>query len=285
MSSISISNASISKSRRYSQREVDLGSTSHAKEARLKKKACVEQELKGAIAALKRPNPRIAVKELVEAAEKRAAAANWRSKCAFIYYGMILLNMRAEPKNPLRNPSIQGVQVMATPRGKKGRDVFGGLSSLPYPYMEAPPETEEVHEIASTPMTRGKRPEACHLNVLPTIEQTPCRGPSKIIRPLSLKLQNESGPPPVAVLREEYPFKLTTTLISDTGNHGTPSKASPCIQGWGSSKQGIQDTPVKGLKAAQVAALGTSTSSFVGNENDECIYKSLGWDDDADELM
>lgn len=54
--------------------------TSQAAEARLKKKASVEQELKGAIDALKRPNPRMVVKELVEAAEKRAAGPHARSK-------------------------------------------------------------------------------------------------------------------------------------------------------------------------------------------------------------
>lgn len=67
------------KANRYSQREVDLGAVSQAAEAKAKRKANVEQELQGAIAALKRPNPRMAVKELVEAAEKRAERARSRS--------------------------------------------------------------------------------------------------------------------------------------------------------------------------------------------------------------
>lgn len=66
-------------SKRYSQREVDLTAVSQAKEAKVKKKAELEQELKGAIAALKRPNPRMAVKELVESAERRATGAKSRS--------------------------------------------------------------------------------------------------------------------------------------------------------------------------------------------------------------
>lgn len=279
MSSMPISNVSLSKSRRYSQREVDLGSISHAKEAKLKKKANVEQELKGAIAALKRPNPRMAVKELVEAAERRAGVSNLR-----------------KPKNPLRNPSAQGVQVLATPRGNKKRDVYHGLSSLRHSYQEALPEIEEVppssalREISSTPRARGNRPGACNLNVLPKIEQTPCRGPSKLVRSypnesFTPNRQIESRPPPMAVLKSEYPVKLTSTSISDAANLETPSKAGPRIQGQGSSEQGIQDTPVKGLKAAQVTALRTSTLSLLGNENDECIYESLGWDDDADGLI
>lgn len=91
MSSIPINNV---KSRRYSQREVDLGSISQTKEAKLKKKASIEQELKGAIAALKRPNPRMAVKELVDAAERRARVSDLQSKCSFFFYGTISLRTR-----------------------------------------------------------------------------------------------------------------------------------------------------------------------------------------------
>lgn len=80
LSSILPNATAISKSRRYSQREVDLSVVSQAYEAKIKKKASVEQELHGAIAALKRPNSRLAVKELLEAAEKRVAGSNLRSK-------------------------------------------------------------------------------------------------------------------------------------------------------------------------------------------------------------
>lgn len=84
--------------KRYSQREVDLHATSRATEAKLKQKARVEQELQGAIAALKKPNPRMAVKELVEDAEKRAAAPHSRSIIGsakvFILYAKCLQSLR-----------------------------------------------------------------------------------------------------------------------------------------------------------------------------------------------
>ena len=70
----------VAMSKRYNQREVDLRAASQATEAKMKKKASIEQELRGAIAALKKPNPRMAVKELVEATEKRAAGPHSRSK-------------------------------------------------------------------------------------------------------------------------------------------------------------------------------------------------------------
>ena len=75
--------------KRYNQREVDLYTASHAAEAKLKKKVRVEQELQGAIAALKRPNPRMAVKELVEDAEKRAAKSYPRSKQSLLVHQLV----------------------------------------------------------------------------------------------------------------------------------------------------------------------------------------------------
>lgn len=80
LSNVPVNRSTFHKSNRYSQREVDLAAVSQAAEAKAKKKANVEQELQGAIAALKKPNPRMAVKEFVETAERRAAGARPRSK-------------------------------------------------------------------------------------------------------------------------------------------------------------------------------------------------------------
>ena len=68
------------KSRRYSQREVDLSATSQASDARMRRKASVQQQLQSAIATLKKPNPRMAVKDLVDAADRRVTETNSRSK-------------------------------------------------------------------------------------------------------------------------------------------------------------------------------------------------------------
>lgn len=77
LSSIPLNRVAMHK--RYSQREVDLNAASQATEAKLRRKAKVDQELQGAIAALKRPNPRMAVKDLVEDAERRIARSRPRS--------------------------------------------------------------------------------------------------------------------------------------------------------------------------------------------------------------
>ena len=78
LSSIPLNRVAISK--RYTQREVDLRAASQATEARHKKKVAIQQELQGAIVAIKRPNPKMAGKEFVETVEKRQASSQSRSK-------------------------------------------------------------------------------------------------------------------------------------------------------------------------------------------------------------
>ena len=80
LTAIPLNNTAVHKTKRYSQREVDLTVVSQAAQAKLKKRATVEKELQGAIATLKRPNPRMAVKDLVEAADKRVAESTSKSK-------------------------------------------------------------------------------------------------------------------------------------------------------------------------------------------------------------
>ena len=83
LSSIPLNKVAMSK--RYTHREIDLKATSQATESKQKKKIAVEQELKGAIAAIKRPNPKMAGAEVVEAVERRKADSHSRSKsnCLF----------------------------------------------------------------------------------------------------------------------------------------------------------------------------------------------------------
>ena len=105
---------------RYEKREVDLAAVSQATEAKLARKARAEEELKGAIAALRRPNPRMAVREVVEDRERRvgmAGAGIGKRK-----------GRKGEPvRNPFANPfgDREGVQVIATPKVRRWGDAVG----------------------------------------------------------------------------------------------------------------------------------------------------------------
>lgn len=89
----------IQNSRRYRRREVDFSAATQACEAKRRMKAKVEKELQGAIAALKKPNPRMAVKELVEAAERRAAASNSRSRL-LLHMGFRMTDLLQKANSP-----------------------------------------------------------------------------------------------------------------------------------------------------------------------------------------
>jgi len=80
LSDIPIKRAAVEKSKRYSQREVDLSAVSHATEVRLKKKAIIEEELRGAIATLKKPNRGLAIKEFIESVEQRVSSVGTSSR-------------------------------------------------------------------------------------------------------------------------------------------------------------------------------------------------------------
>ena len=80
LSDIPLKRPSVEKSKRYSQREVDLSAISNATEAKLRRKASVEEELRGAIATLKKPNRTLAVKELIESFEQRVPGTGTSSR-------------------------------------------------------------------------------------------------------------------------------------------------------------------------------------------------------------
>ena len=225
LASIPLNRVALSK--RYGQREVDLRAASQATEAKLKKKATIDKELQGAIAALKKPNPRMAVKELIDAAEKRASDSRSR-----------------KPKNPVRNPFAQNMQIMATPIKDKRRGSFAGLPQPPKLGDTAPTSQDEVplSSITKVPCSATKptgRSTLAPSTALPTankqtydVEQTPCRGPSRFfsrypssfITPSLTTIESEQ--PPTRSMEEgaskedntQLPMYASTLFV-------TPSKA------------------------------------------------------------
>lgn len=74
-----VSRGGVMKSKKFSQREVDLTSMVNANDSKIKK-ANIEAELREAITALKRPNRQLAGQLQVDTAEKRAATATSHSR-------------------------------------------------------------------------------------------------------------------------------------------------------------------------------------------------------------
>ncbi|KAL8674558.1 MAG: hypothetical protein Q9168_001076 [Polycauliona sp. 1 TL-2023] len=277
-------------SKRYSQREVDLTAVSQAKEAKAKKKAEVEQELQGAIAALKRPNPRMAVKELVESAERRATGTRSR-----------------KPKHPVRNAFAQSVQIMATPSANRRRDVYASRTSQ----MQQPAViSEDVEEIPPSSCLRvpasttkllpdlqaAINPAEPRRYPMPSVEQTPTRGPSKFSRLNTIPNARPSTAEQAAAAEpkisspdggQPHAYQLTSSRLDI---QGTPSRRPSTARKGNLPCSGIESTPVKPLgmvsaNSNSAASGNMMTSSAFPKGEGASIYQSLGWDDDVDDFM
>ncbi|KAL8854590.1 MAG: hypothetical protein Q9221_000625 [Calogaya cf. arnoldii] len=281
LSKVPVSKPDLHVSKRYSQREVDLTAISQAKEAKVKKKAEIEQELQGAIAALKKPNPRMAVKELVESAERRATGAKSR-----------------KPKHPVRNPFAQSVQIMATPSANRRRDVYASRTSQVQKSAVIPEDVEIapsscIRVPASSIQAKSNSTEPWKY-LKPTVEQTPTRGPSKLARlnnrvnatPNAAK-SAMTAEPQLSVLdtSRKHEYQLPSYRLNV---QGTPSRRSSTGFKGSVPRSGIENTPVKSSEnvSANLAAISSEiTSSPMPQGGNVSIYESLGWDDDVDELI
>ncbi|KAL2043524.1 hypothetical protein N7G274_003831 [Stereocaulon virgatum] len=289
LSSIPLNRVAMHK--RYSQREVDLHATSQAMDAKLKKKAKIDQELQSAIAALKKPNPRMAVRELVEDAEKRVAGLHPRKS-----------------KHPVRNSFGQGVQIMATPSKNRKRNPFGAIARLSQPSASAPPEDLEdiaPSSVSRIPSSTNKAPftlakstaQRSSDRFLPGIAQTPTRGFSKFsmlpntssaVITSATKVPQFSPPKPGS-----EPFSVSSGILvshrpymRNTEVRETPTKGRTINHIGRAQKSGVEATPIKVQSNDKPLndILPADLPSSWEQEAETSIYASLGWDDDIDEL-
>lgn len=202
---------------------------------------------------------------------------------------------------------------MATPSANRRRDVYASQNSR---LQKSAVISEDVEEIPPSsclrvPSSTSKLPP--HLaakstsvnarrNLMPTVEQTPTRGPSKFLKvddmpnasPSAAK-QGMTITSSSAMAAEPQLWMLDTNRknayqfpSSRLGVQETPSRRSSTGCKGSLSQSGIESTPVKSSESvsASLAVISNNiTSSPMPKGGDVSIYESLGWDDDADELM
>ena len=289
----------------------------------MKRKAAIDKELKGAIATLKRPNPRMAVKELVESADRRTADVNPRSR---------------KPQHPMRNPFAVGVQVMATPKANRyPRLPSNGSRPNEEQRVEAhEPETippssmprvpasvhRPGHAIADSSRkrhgaTKQIPPPRPHFRA--AVEATPSRRPSKLGRGLAIPSEDTDndenldagglGLPQLPPLKPQHAQPVRRAPQWDalgqpqSLDERVPSTPSKAAKQSGTTQRGcVQATPVKQSRRAgsdDVAAIAPASSARASearpakegldepsSPNGRSIYAALGWDDEGvDELM
>ena len=249
------------------RRQVDLNAISSATEAKLKRKAVIEEELKEAITALKKPNRGLAIKEFVEASERRtfasaSASASKRKK-------------DVAARRVLQ--SVGNVQVLATPRhGRKidalaPRDDVESRREVPIP-LNPPSSRGFIPASAIKPDSQNSQNRDKSTRIPPSttydgvIAETPSRGPAKTVTFFGA----------AAVI--STPDRSTKTVSS----FRIPSSAAKSMD----RVAGISQTPTKDRinRSITAAAVVAKTPSKVNEKQHGSIYDTLGWNDDIDEL-
>jgi DNA replication regulator SLD3 len=202
----------IQKAKRIDNREVDLDAIAKQHEAKLRKMNALKEqkkELDDAINALRKPNRTLVSKDFMDTAVQRTVTNSRKSR------------------NPVRNPAGIGVQVTATPKINRKRDVHVGSRSrraqtvrtqTHSPDAQPPEFPSSETNIPSSVVRPGpsqvgmnshtaaaNAQSRMHERSLYTIQETPSRGPSRQSDPLGLKQKAQSGeadelPPPLPPL-------------------------------------------------------------------------------------
>lgn len=274
-----------SASDRMRVREVDFTAIQRTNDAKLKKRQEVEEKLKEAITALKRPNRAQAGREISDVSEQRRLMAQGRSRTS---------QSQAQRKS-------QTVHVAATPKGgHRSHDAIAatphhipapsfvrshvqssGASLIPSSSMKPPASIFHSRTETAVPQT-GHRPRHT------TIEETPSRGNARFA-PLPPRFNDQVHISSITEGDEEE-VEASPILSRDTDLMRTPSKPS---RTWAMDETPSRSTDRGNGKGKERAAVVTSTpvkgqeterngSEKQTQQEQKSIYEALGWDDDYD---
>ncbi|EAT85450.2 hypothetical protein SNOG_06799 [Parastagonospora nodorum SN15] len=260
--------------KREGRRELDLTTPSAAVTAKLKQKQRVEEELKDAITALKKPNRGLAAGGYVEEVERRSLGPFSRSR---------------KQLNPVRKV-VKEVQVSATPRiGRRTKDMVGQTPGYHHrisnPFARtstsaAPPSSDFFNPSSGSrqqPMVPGTvhRSATARNLALHNVAETPSKAPTMKVF--------ESG----AARRTIFatPSKSHVAPANRSAEHVFESP----VKAVGSSPPTsanfrhttVAATPIKSFSTPVSEAQPAVTLKPVQDE-ERSIYASLGWDDDED---
>lgn len=285
------------------QRQIDMTALAAATKAKLNRKANIEEQLKGAIHTLKKPNRGLAVKEYVESNEQRSlGSASMRKKTA---------------RKVLQNSP--NVQVSATPRVIRKTDHFVPMTAQKsrlqqeYSEQEPPSSISCIPSSAIRPPTSGRTTNnqplfrRAQFDTSISVSETPSRGRSKITS--FSDLNNPSLPPEYSSSTHLKAHGMTTiesTPSRRSSKHSffppkishtddtvpqTPSKphrgfenkrpplfATPQKPTSWPSAPNVQQTP------EPLPKLTTTPKQPTSVDDGRDLYDALGWNDDFDDI-
>lgn len=200
-----------------------------------------------------------------------------------------------ESKKPVRNPLFQGVQISATPKTNRTRDVFSRPQQQQPHQKQREPELEAITASSAPRIPQSSLPRARN-PLLSSIQATPTR--RSLPRP-SRAMDREPVFPPSSPIHIRRSSAQLFSSVPDSAVKAVPTS-------W-TTHGGIQETPVKKRAVSTVFDHGHPVSSpnfdqentkqvevkesddvppigTTRTQQGESIYKSLGWDDDSDDL-
>lgn len=278
----------IQKAKRVENREVDLNAAARQHETKLKKvQMLVEQkkELDAAIHALRKPNRELVAKDIAEDADKRVSGGSSRKQ-----------------KHPVRNALGQGVQVMATPKGPRKKDMVG-LPPLPKDFVRAAAEQQSsptsggdagivpgsADRPRSFPASGGRIPGSdANQGGKGAVQETPPRRPPQSSASAVLE-QSPLGGSRSLFRVPNRPAPRSTDVAPTTPLSARRTSMPPSRPPAGQTKWSmVTETPPKntnsgGAGSPETAAKRPMAESTVSATPEGSIYEQLGWDDE-DEL-
>ncbi|KAH6615208.1 DNA replication regulator SLD3-domain-containing protein [Boeremia exigua] len=269
---------SMSQLRHLQGREMDLTATSAAAAAKLKHKARVEDDLKEAIATLKKPNRDLAAGSYMADVERRGLGSANRSR---------------KPANPVRKV-VKDVQVTATPRA--ARRTKNVVEQTPVHYHQNPfarPTATEPAPLSDLciPSSGVRRPSSVVPGTIqrsvtvrelaqPGIAETPSKAPiTKVFTSGAARRTIFATPVKSATrLFPEDPHPTSDVFETPIKAAGSPPPAhkhtTPPI---------VVSTPLKeAVLDVDVAPISFETP--VKRTEEASIYDVLGWNDDDDDF-
>ncbi len=191
---------------------------------------------------------------------------------------------------------------MATPSVNRRKDVLGGQSGLPRTLtgISEPddiPLSSAIRAVSCTPRASASVKNRQGRCLSPAQEQTPTRGPLKLIEacgnitlngnqadlcsePSGTRSSARDSVSNKDVARvRSFPSLPSSTLKTPTKVRPANPQLKPKTTHWG-----IEDTPVKVCKVSGVTNQERPMSPNTVDENSISIYESLGWNDIIDEL-
>ncbi|KAI9728613.1 MAG: hypothetical protein M1828_002719 [Chrysothrix sp. TS-e1954] len=282
--SLSRSN-SIVQSRQIAQREVNMDAIAKYNDSRGKKKVESEHELKAAIAALKKPNRSLAVKDYAEAVDSsRTSTSNRPTKSVSnaLRRNLLPVEVNATPK---RN-KLSKHGIVLTPRKDTGSALNTRESPIPstmplIPSSSIKAKAQAFHHETSTPMksamsttslfqtpSQGKRTSS-------TLFRSAESSGNQVAAPRPLATKSTSSrAEPVSQSCSPAPFIPSSSPV----HHATSSRIPLAPKSANSTITPATSKHRDGdLLEVTVTHAPSKDSVESGEEADASIYESLGW--------